>query len=246
MFLDHVKFSSNALSSQSPLRMHNEDAFLHLPEHRFFAVADGMGGHKGGEIASSIATLHLKTWMEGRPEIRQTFDVLSAQLSDEILMSNKHIWHAALAKPALEGMGTTLCTLWLDGRFAIHAHIGDSRLYRLRGDELGQLTSDHTAYREALTQKNATTTTQHVLTRALGCTPTITPSIGYQVAFPKDRFLLCTDGATDVVSKDQLKNSLAITDRQNALQHLISAARSSGSTDDITLILVDIEYPDVV
>lgn len=246
MFLDHVKFSSDAYSDCSPLRTHNEDGFLHLPKHRFFAVADGMGGHEGGEIASSMAILHLKTWLEARPDTRQSFELLSAQLSDEIHMLNRHIWNAALAKPAIQGMGTTLCTLWLDGRFAIHAHIGDSRLYRLRDGELNQLTSDHTAYREALTQKSATATQQHVLTKALGCTPNISPTIGYQVAFPKDRFLLCTDGATDALSENQLKNSLTTRCKHQALDSLVTAARRAGSTDDITLILVDIEYPDVV
>ncbi len=240
---DHVKLSSWATSCHSTSRMHNEDAYLCLPENRFFAVADGMGGHKAGELASKSVLGFLKDKIEKTPNMRFRLDALTSRLIDQIKASNSHLLEISENKPLLEGMGTTLAAILFDGRFVIHAHLGDSRLYRLRANKLDLLTVDHTAYREKLTQKCAVLTEKHVLTKALGQTASVQPSVGYQVAFPKDRYLLCTDGLSDVLSDDTIKKYLTNPSLQTACQDLIQAAKVSGSQDDITTVLIQVEFP---
>ncbi|HPE85236.1 MAG TPA: protein phosphatase 2C domain-containing protein, partial [Chlamydiales bacterium] len=242
---DHVKLSSHVETAQSQKRLHNEDAYLLLENHRFFAVADGMGGHNGGEIASKSALLYLQEQISSSPNTRLRLDALTHRLIDQIQGANTHLIEISQEKALLEGMGTTLAAILFDGRFAIHAHVGDSRLYRYRAGKLDKLTSDHTVYREKLTQQCAVLTQQHVLTRALGGQATVTPSIGCQVAFPKDRYLLCTDGLSDVLSDDELKKHLAIPSLQEACQSLISAAKTAGSQDDITALLIQVEFPTI-
>ena len=240
---DHVKLSSFGTTAHASKRLHNEDAYLLLPDHRFFAVADGMGGHKAGEIASKSALNFLKSKIEQTPNMRFRLDALTSRLIDQVQATNAHLLDISEKKPLLEGMGTTLAAVLFDGRFVIHAHLGDSRLYRLRSCKLDLLTVDHTAYRENLTKKSALVTEKHMLTKALGQTATVQPSIGYQVAFPKDRYLLCSDGLSDVLSDDEIKKYLTNPSLQSSCEELIQAAKISGSQDDITAVLIQVEFP---
>ena len=239
---DHVKLSSFGLSKTSPRRKVNEDAYLLMD--RTFAIADGMGGHNAGAIASQSAIQYLKTLRLKTPNTRYRLEALTEIFTDYFHKTNTHVYELSQQKTNLTGMGTTFLSLLFDGRFVLHGHVGDSRLYRLRANQLSRLTSDHTVYRDSLTKKSSLLTKKHVLTKALGAEAVITPTIGAQVAFPKDRYLLCSDGLTDVLSDDTIKNHLLNPDLKTTCQNLINAATKAKSTDDITVIVVQIEFPD--
>lgn len=224
------------------MRSKNEDRLLTLSSHRLFAVADGMGGHKNGDIAadSAIKTLQKSIQTAYQNAAHHDLPALTQILTQAYSLANSKILEKA------SDMGTTLCSLLFDGRFAIHAHVGDSRLYRLRENKLEQLTVDHSAMRERLTKKQDTENTKHILTKALGGDLSITTTIAYQVAFPKDRYLLCTDGLTDVLKSEEIKILMDDRPLQTACDELIKLARERGSLDDISTVLIQVEFPDPI
>lgn len=239
MPLEHVKVTYASATQSSPNHP-NEDQNLLLPKHRFFAVADGLGGHQGGALAShtAITSLHDSIHALYATSERHELSTLTDALSQAFKQANDHLYQPD------QICGTTLCALLFDGRFAIHAHVGDTRLYRLRLDQLDLLTLDHSMSQHLKVQKaQSTTNTQHQLTRAIGCEPHVKTTIGCQVAFPHDRFLICTDGVYNHIPTAHIQKIIGNTSLQKACDQLISTARLRGSTDDATAIIVQIELP---
>lgn len=236
-------------------RANNEDSFLVLDSMRLFAVADGVGGHEGGEVASSIT---VDTLREVVPDMlaqgdrtppsgaSRGTDREPAALRYAVSLANRRILEAAAQKPSLAGMGTTLTVLLLSGSRGIVAHLGDSRAYLLRSGRLRQLTEDHSLVAEQvkaglLTPEQARTSShRNVITRALGIKDDAAPDLRELALQPGDRFLLCSDGLTEMVGDKEISRVLAKHPPDLAVRKLIDAANTAGGVDNITAVIVKI------
>lgn len=224
------------------VREQNEDAFLAMPP--LFAVADGVGGHAAGEVASQLAVRHLA---ESLPTL-STGGVDG--LRDALIGAHQAIRARAEREPAASGMGTTCAILLLEGAKAHIAHVGDSRVYRLRSGVLEQLTQDHTLVGEMVTQglldadDPRADGSRSVLTRALGAGPSIEVDMATVELLAKDRFLLCSDGLVGMVPDNAIAATLlGVSNPQEAADSLIAAANAAGGEDNITVVVVDPMLP---
>jgi PPM family protein phosphatase len=236
------------LSDRGKRRVRNEDAVLALPEHGLFAVADGMGGHAGGDVASRLAVGALEAAWSAPPTGGGTD---AAQL-DRLLRAGFQaardaIHAAAVAMPELAEMGTTLTAVALDasGMTALIGHIGDSRLYLLRGGELRQITRDDTwvqAQVDAgeLTPRQARRHPRSaMLTRVIGMQENEPPAIAALTTLPGDTLLLCSDGLSGMITDEEIALLLARPDEPAVLAtQLVGAANRRGGWDNISVIVL--------
>jgi protein phosphatase len=229
-----------ALSHVGLLRDGNEDSAYAGP--RVLAVADGMGGHAAGEVASAVAIASIASLDEDDPGS----DLLDA-LRESALSANEHLRDMVAGDPGLEGMGTTLTTLLFAGQRLGVLHIGDSRCYLLRDGTLSQITHDHTLVQELvnqgrITEDEATTHPQRsLITRALDGREGIEPDLSVREARPGDRYLLCTDGLTGPVGRiETLQEALGLPDPQEACERLVQLALRGGGPDNVTVVVADV------
>ncbi len=225
-------------------RTNNEDFFISLPRFRFFAVADGMGGHNAGEIAAREATGQLSKWASRFFLCPQTSifpEHIISYLRFSIKNTNRHVNDLSKTNPFLKGMGTTICCLSLYGETAVFAHVGDSRLYHFH-KTLTQLTQDHSLANKLFTTGNKSSlpsSYKGIITKALGTTHIIEPDINSFTIKKNDLFLLCTDGLTDFVSDLEIEKTLQQTPSlKKSTQKLIKTAKEKGGHDNITLLLI--------
>jgi PPM family protein phosphatase len=222
------------------LREGNEDSAYAGPH--LLAIADGMGGHAAGEVASSVAISALAGLDEELPA-DQALDALA----EAVASANSTLHEMSVEDPSVEGMGTTLTALlWSGGTIAI-CHIGDSRAYLLRDGDFHQITRDHTLVQSLvddgrLSPAQAATHPQRSLVmRALQSGTEAEPDLSLIEAKAKDRYLLCSDGLSDVVSEDTLRDTLTrIADRDQVVTQLIELAIRGGGPDNITCIVADV------
>jgi protein phosphatase len=226
------------------VRDNNEDAAAVVPARGLYVVADGMGGHLGGEIASHLAVDTLVASLTAEPRPRRVADE-QGLLAEALLLANQAVLRESAARH-LFGMGTTLTALVLRGRTATLAHIGDSRAYLLFRGELTQLTCDHTviatlvASGEMDAARAAHHPDRHLLTQAVGTADLLKPDV-LQTRLPKGaRLLLSTDGLHDVAPHAELARLAAMPDLEEAVDGLIDAAKSCGAPDNITAVLVEL------
>jgi serine/threonine protein phosphatase PrpC len=221
-------------------RMRNEDALVLRPP--LFAVADGMGGARAGEIAARLAAAAL--------EEAGTDTMGEKAVSSLIEEANRRIWQRSLTDPATAGMGTTVTAALVDaatGTVAI-GHVGDSRAYRLRGDTLEQLSTDHSLVAElvqsgVLTPEEAERHPQRsAITRALGTEPAVEVEVLTVDAEVGDLFLLCSDGLSAMLGDDEIAAAIenAGRDPQSAGEALVAAANAHGGEDNITVVLFEL------
>jgi protein phosphatase len=224
------------------MREGNEDSYLALGP--LSAVADGMGGHRAGEVASATAMDQLRTLRDGGPweDDRAAGEALKRAVAE----ANRRIRDLAASDKALEGMGTTLTALLEDGDSVHLAHVGDSRAYLLRHSELSSLTEDHTLVQELVRQgrlrpEDAERHPQRsIITRALGVDRDVEIDTATYKIVPGDRLLLCTDGLSAVVDQTRIRNVLLRTpDPQQAADKLVAMANDAGGPDNITVIVLD-------
>ena len=215
------------------VRERNEDAILVDPP--LFAVADGMGGHRGGEVASQVA---LETMEELEGSDRDT-------LAEHVRRANRAVWDRSVDDEQLSGMGTTLTAVRLDGDSVVLAHVGDSRAYLLRNGALRQLTSDHTLVERMLRSGEITEAEadvhphKNVLTRALGTDEQVDVDEESVALEDGDRLLLCSDGLTGMVTEEQIQAILeASPDPQNAADRLVRAANRAGGVDNVSVVVL--------
>ena len=237
-------FATSARSAVGLVRSGNEDSAL--ASKNLIAVADGMGGHAAGEVASSLAikTLVQSAQVFTHPDIdEESADDLYLQAIQEADLSLKS---AVEENPALSGMGTTLTSLLLRGSAVALLHIGDSRAYRLRGSAFEQLSVDHTVIQELLNQGAisesdiATHPQRSVLTQVMmgeGNIEVPLPVIDVKVG---DRFLVCSDGLSSVLTEKEIKSLLKGKDRDAAVAALVDATYINGAPDNVTLVIGDI------
>lgn len=236
-------------------RKRNEDNFIILEQFQLAVVADGMGGHIDGNIASSIAVdtiqQQYQQYYESLMKEWSPDEIASRQekfLSSGIQEANKNIYARNLpGNVAYGGMGTTLVALQIHSNYAITAWVGDSRIYLLRNQKLSQLTQDHSLVEELVhydfpVQDIALTKFKNIITRALGMTESVLIDISSHTIFPNDIFLLCTDGLTDSLNNEEITKIL--TEHQNnikyAVEVLIEESNKQGGADNITAALVKI------
>ena len=217
------------------VRQGNEDCYL--AESPLFAVADGMGGHRGGEVASHLA-LDTVEAMHLRGE---------GTLADQVREANRAVFQRSGEDRKVAGMGTTLTAALVDGDGLHLAHVGDSRAYLLRGGSLRQLTDDHTLVNRMVKAGEITRAEaevhphRNVVTRALGTEPEIPVDEQSVALLEGDRILLCSDGLTGMVTEDQIQAILETTDEpQQAADRLIRAANRAGGIDNITAVVLDV------
>jgi PPM family protein phosphatase len=222
------------------LREGNEDSAYAGP--RLLAVADGMGGHAAGEVASALTIASMAELDSSQPG----GDMLKA-LASAVATANARLQEKILANPAIEGMGTTLTALlWSDGHAAV-CHIGDSRGYLLREGELYQITHDHTLVQSLVDEGRisaddvSTHPQRSLLLRALDGRSIAEPDLSVHDGLPGDRYLLCSDGLSGVVSDEILRDTLAaFADPDAATRQLIELAIDGGGPDNITCIVADV------
>src|SRR5882757_112567 len=235
-------------------RQHNEDSFLVEDEAKLFLVADGMGGHAAGEIASRIAVdsisefiVHTKeddgTWPHAYDEhYTRTTNRLMAALR----MANTRVLEAMRKDAKLRGMGTTVVAAMADdGKISV-AHVGDSRAYMIRDGKISRITNDHSwVYEQVqagmLTEAEAEKhPLRNVITRALGGALSVTPDASEIDSKPGDVYLLCSDGLTGMVPEEQILELVTANsdDLEQACRELIDTANERGGLDNVTAILV--------
>lgn len=235
-------WESEGISDPGLIRATNEDYFLERPDAGVFAVADGMGGHAAGEVASRLAVdtveSHLTT-----DSGAASLDTVSAAMA----RANHAILEAASRDPARAGMGTTLTVAVLhpDGSHCIVGHVGDSRLYRLREGQLEQLTTDHTVVQREIDAGAMADSAarehpaRHLLTRALGTVSGMTSDVFRADLQPEDILLLCSDGLTGMINSGGIQAILLErTTLGERAKQLVEAANAHGGEDNITVVLV--------
>lgn len=239
-----ILVSAAAQTDQGRRRRRNEDSFVVLEDHHLFVVADGMGGHAGGDVASkmaveTIAGAFQKNTFTGDayPDVPRR----GGELAVAIQMANKAIYDHARAHQAYQGMGTTV----VSARFSPNkqrvyfGHVGDSRCYRLRNQALTQVTTDHTMGAQGVTGPLA-----NHLNRAVGVAPGVKVDLLIARPRPDDIYLLCTDGLSKMVPDKEIQDTLVTEpDLQKAVQKLVEQANARGGRDNITVILVQVKDP---
>ena len=237
-----TRFRAGALTDTGQARAVNQDNLL-VVDGRLFAVADGMGGHRGGEVASAVALESLADHHD---------EDTTASLVNAVARANDAVFQRSVHEPELRGMGTTLVALALavgpDGRERLAmTNVGDSRAYRFREGRLVQLTEDHSLVESLVRQgrispeEAASHPQRNIITRALGVDPQVEVDSWELPAVPGDRYLLCSDGLFNEVDAEVVAATLAgRDDPSDAAQELVRLANEGGGRDNITCVVVDV------
>jgi protein phosphatase len=232
---------SGSATDTGLVRSVNQD--LAVETSNLFAVADGMGGHAGGEVAARLAVDALSVAFGRQPT--------GSGLSEAVSEANSVVWQHSQENPELRGMGTTLTAVALvneDGRDVLAlVNVGDSRSYRFHEGELTQITTDHSLAEEMVRTGELTSAEasvhphRHILTRALGVASGVAVDLWKIQPVRGDRYLLCSDGLTNELGSEQISEVLSsVPDPRQAANLLVQAARTHGGSDNITVVVVDV------
>lgn len=232
-------------------RDHNEDTVAWDETYDVIVLADGMGGHNAGEVASELAVENALAYIRGYPDqvgMSPETDC-TAVARDAVFKANEAIFAQAGEDILKRGMGTTIVMAMFCGNQIVYAHVGDSRLYRLRGAQLEQLTKDHSLLQELIDsgvltpEEAATSSNKNIITRALGLGAEVEVDVGSQPLCAGDCFLFCSDGLSDLVDDAAIGELLAAQDDdlEMAVTALIERANQNGGTDNISVILIRVD-----
>ena len=255
-----MNFTAAGLSDVGLQREHNEDSYCILSEHRLFVVADGMGGHRAGDVASRMATSEMTAFFDAtdangqgvdwptKDESRMTPD--QRRLVASVKLANQRIFQASIRNRSVQGMGTTVVGILYnrDERKINVAHVGDSRAYRVRDGKITQLTRDHSLLNDYLLVMPNLSDAQkerlpsNVITRALGMQQAVAVDVSVDDVEPGDIYLLCSDGLNGMVSDERIREILheAGPDVEAAAKTLVSQANQNGGEDNTTVVVVRI------
>jgi len=233
-----VRVTAAAATDVGRVRANNEDAFLADDEHGCYAVADGMGGHLGGEVASATAIEAL------RAAVARGVDI-----DEAVGIANDAVVAKAAGDPELTGMGTTLTALTLGDGAVVLGHVGDSRAYLLRAGELRMVTDDHSLVGELIREGRLTVEQaevhpqRSVITRCLGTGPGVQVDVIALPVVSGDRIVLCSDGLTTMLRDDAIRTLVDDEDLTpgELARRLVDAACAAGGDDNVTVVVVDIE-----
>jgi protein phosphatase len=238
-------------------RSRNEDNLLKMPEENLFAVADGMGGHSSGEVASQIAVEGIANFFKAT---RQDEDITWPYKMDKnrpydenrfimaIKLANLRIFEASQREARYRGMGTTIAGVNFVGGDALVAHVGDSRVYRIRNGQMTQLTEDHSLLNDYIKAKKLTPDEianfphKNVIVRALGMKETVLVDLSRHTLQAGDIYLSCSDGLSGMVTDEELLEVInTIPDLEKAVKILISKANDAGGVDNITVVVTRVD-----
>lgn len=232
---------SAARTDPGKVRARNEDAFLASPQQGLWVVADGMGGHRGGDIASKLIVASLadlpveESFAERLKAVRQCLHWLNRRLGQELTVTAGH--HDSI-------MGSTVVALLVEGNRGACVWAGDSRCYMWRGQRLYQLSKDHSLQQKLIDEQQMSVAqaeahpAAHALTRAIGAAEQLTLDVLEFEVYPGDVFLLCSDGLYQGVSSDALGNALSLAAPHIALERLFDGALSGSARDNLTAVVV--------
>ncbi len=235
-------------------RHHNEDSLLCNNELSLFAVADGMGGHLGGERASRMAVEILereieKAWREGTlataaANAAKEADPVGALLRQAVIEADRSIYETALANPALAGMGTTLTALLFDGDQLHMGHVGDSRAYLYRDGRARQLTEDHSWIQEQVraglisAEEARESRFRNIITRSVGFEPSVEPDLTALSVQAGDCFVICSDGLSNYLSADEVGQVLTGHFYRDVAKVFVDMANERGGDDNVTCLVI--------
>lgn len=254
-----MRIRSFGFSDVGKRREKNEDSFLVSDELSLYAVADGMGGHLGGDFASKIAAQTIEEVirnLESDPDMTlqegETFrkGEFQSYLRYAIRLSSRRIFEKASTDTKLHGMGTTSVILLFRDNKVYVANVGDSRAYRIRGSEISQITKDHSLVGEQLragilTEDEARGSRfKNIITRSVGFQEDVEADVDIRVVKPGDRFLLCSDGLSNLVRDEELRDVVSANDLEAACRRLVDIANDRGGDDNITVVLTEVEELD--
>lgn len=245
-----------AKTDKGRVRPKNEDAFGFFPDTAFYVVADGMGGHAGGTVASTLAVeaMRLSVQETRDEELTPVTDpqgwrsVGWRRLCIAIQQANHKVFETSNHEPALKGMGTTIAALLFEDEddLVTICHVGDSRIYRIRAGGIEQLTEDHSLVQELFRtgkialQDVKTFPHRHVLTQAIGVGPVVQPAVRVEKPQPGDLFLICSDGVHGSMEEPEILSVITQgeADLQKACDRLVELANEHGGWDNSTVILL--------
>lgn len=245
-----------ARTDPGPVRENNEDCFLIDLETGLFVVADGMGGHASGEVASAIAVQTVQDVLVNAQDPEETRldrdaldddDAIRERLRYAMNQASVRIRKAALDNPAHSGMGTTLTVLLIENGTAHFGHVGDSRLYLFRDGRIKRLTRDHTVVQQEIDAGRLTPELarivphKNILTQSVGYHGPVEPDTSTRPALPGDIFLLCSDGLTDPLDDNALARICSATPFEDLAEELVQQALHHGTEDNVTVVLIRIE-----
>jgi serine/threonine protein phosphatase PrpC len=236
-----LSWSSCGISDTGKVRKHNEDSMLERPEIGLWVVADGMGGHAAGDVASQMIVSTLKKIHEGIELNRYINDI-----EDRLIDVNRKLIEKANESARRITIGSTVVALVAYGKYCVYIWAGDSRLYRLRSNQLRQMTTDHSQVevyieRGLITREEATGHPHgNMITRAVGATDQLFLDMDIQEMQSKDRYMLCSDGLTKHVADFEIEDILSEGSHEEACKTLIGLTLDRGAGDNVTAIVVDI------
>ena len=255
-----MNFIAAGLSDVGLQREHNEDSYCILSKHRLFVVADGMGGHRAGDVASHMATTEITAFFDATSadgdgvewpadeDERLTPD--QNRLVSAVKLANQRIFQASVGNRSVQGMGTTVVGALFnrDDRNMHIAHVGDSRAYRVRGGDITQLTRDHSLLNDYLLVMPNMTDAQrerlpsNVITRALGMQDGVPVDVSFENVEPGDVYVLCSDGLNGMVSDDRILDIVhgAGANVETTAKALVAQANENGGEDNTTVVVVRI------
>lgn len=214
-------------------------------EPKIYILADGMGGYKGGEVASKLATDSVKKYIQSNfDSIIKDKESILKLIASAVEYANMVVYEKSKETQELEGMGTTLEVCLIYNNKAYIGHVGDSRVYRIRKEVIRKLTKDHSYVQQLIEDKKITREEakthpkKNMITRALGCTPYVEPDLRARNFEKGDIFILCSDGLTNMVDEKQIYEIIN-EDIQKAAERLVDEANQAGGYDNITVIIIN-------
>jgi PPM family protein phosphatase len=255
-----IRIEAAGLTDVGRQRRHNEDNVLVAPKVGLFLVADGMGGHSTGHVASALAASSMQTFFDSTesgqlpspiPTDETNLPRGAARLVQGVRKANRDVYEVSSTRKENRGMGSTIVAIHFDGADLHIAHVGDSRCYRIRDNDIEQITRDHSLINDALalkpdlTQEGLARLPKNVITRALGMKDAVKVDVQTVHVEPEDMFLLCSDGLTGMINNEQILEVFSLTnDLDEACELLIAMANEAGGTDNISALLVRAETVD--
>jgi protein phosphatase len=244
------KVLSVGLSDMGLVRQNNEDVWAEQPSIGLFVLADGMGGHQAGEVAARETATSLCRVLKKKitPQKKYSFTDLQDLLKRAIIHVNGLVYKMGRSQYELRGMGTTLCCLLFHADGLVFAHVGDSRIYRMREGKFEQLTKDHSLLRDLVEQgqlnDNQATDFlyKNIITKAIGTEPKVEPSVKCTSIHKDDLYLMCSDGLSDLLSAKEISDIInQAPSQKQAVQMLIDGANEKGGRDNITVVITKIK-----
>ncbi len=248
-----MRFVSYAITDKGVVRPRNEDSYFQDDDLHLYVVADGMGGHKGGDVASNMAVAEIENVVRSwEPDQHNEITGVDGPVPEEeaklvtaLKRANTRIWKESEQNPERRGMGTTSTGMLVSNGQATVAHVGDSRAYLIRDNRMMQITEDHSWVNEQvkagfITDEEARNhRLKNLITRSLGHEATVKVDVVRLKLEEGDRCFLCSDGLTNLVRDEEIKDIATRLPPQQALEELVRLANERGGHDNITAVMVE-------